>query len=218
LSHLSDLTRDHCLAYRLQCHSPDFSNCLNTNSGNYLFPTGLVCLLHQIHKKQPSCRGRTSGGPRILASRLIHASPFQTAEGRAKLLGFLTHSLDVCLSPYVPTTTPWLYPYPPNSTSETPAWRNSLWELGFAATWTWNSTVSQREAVVQLQSNLRLWQRRSHQGVGVIWMKIVLGLRSGRRSGREVRVMRDCCGLRRGMIRMAFWGVGNVWGLRRGVE
>jgi hypothetical protein len=36
------------------------------------------------------------GGPREdLASRLIHASPFQTLEGRAKLFGFLTHSLNV---------------------------------------------------------------------------------------------------------------------------
>ena len=94
------------------------------------------------------------GAPRILATRLIPASLFQNAAGRAKLLSFLSHIVSVGLSPYIPATAPWLYPYPESSTSATPAWRNSLWELGFADTWAWNSTIVEREAVNKLQANL----------------------------------------------------------------
>ena len=45
-------------------------------------------------------------------------------------------------------------PYPANSTSATLAWRNSLWELGFAENWAWNSTLAQKKAVNQLLANL----------------------------------------------------------------
>jgi nitrilase len=94
------------------------------------------------------------GGPRILASRLIPASLFESVEGRAKLLTFMEHMLSVGLSPYIPATAPWLYPWDPESTSATPAWRSAIWELGMGVTWAWNSSITQREAGIQLQANL----------------------------------------------------------------
>jgi FAD/FMN-containing dehydrogenase len=94
------------------------------------------------------------GGPRVLASRLIPASLFDNSAGRAKLLSFLNHIVSVGLSPYIPATAPWLYPYPPNSTSATPAWRNAVWELGFAANWAWNSTLEEKKTVNRLLANL----------------------------------------------------------------
>jgi hypothetical protein len=64
LSHLSDLTcdstRDPCLAYRLQCHSPGFSNCLNTNSGNYLVSNTIVLVPDVVTAVQVSGSGGSS--------------------------------------------------------------------------------------------------------------------------------------------------------------
>lgn len=65
------------------------------------------------------------GGARILAGRIIPASLFENAAGKAKLLSFLSHIVSVGLSPYIPATAPWLFPHPANSTSATPTWRNS---------------------------------------------------------------------------------------------
>lgn len=94
------------------------------------------------------------GGPRILASRLIPSSLFETAGGRTKLLEFLEHMLEVGISPYIPATAPWLYDWDPESTSATPAWRNAVWELGMGVTWAWNSSIAQRESAIQLQADL----------------------------------------------------------------
>jgi len=94
------------------------------------------------------------GGARILAGRMIPSSLFDNAEGRSKLLSFLSHIVSVGLSPYIPATTPWLFPYPANSTSATPAWREAIWTMGFGANWAWNSTVSQKRTVNELLANL----------------------------------------------------------------
>ncbi|RDW65599.1 hypothetical protein BP5796_10291 [Coleophoma crateriformis] len=94
------------------------------------------------------------GTLRFLASRLIPASLFETATGQAKLLSFLNHLVDVGFSPYIPATAPYLFPYAANSTSATPAWRDSIWELGMGAGLAWNSTVAQRQATIDLQRNL----------------------------------------------------------------
>jgi nitrilase len=94
------------------------------------------------------------GGPRILAGRMIPNYLFDNPEGQAKLLTFLSHIVFVGLSPYIPATAPWLFPYPANSTSATPAWRDALWTMGFGATWPWNSTVSQKKTVNGLLANL----------------------------------------------------------------
>lgn len=109
---------------------------------------------HAFYTKYVTSNEAAVGGPRILASRLIPASLFETEDGRSKLLAFLEHMLSVGLSPYIPATAPWLYPWDPKSTSATPAWRSALWELGMGVAWAWNSSVAQREAAIQLQANL----------------------------------------------------------------
>jgi len=93
-------------------------------------------------------------GARILASRLIPVSLFSNDEGKQTLLDFFEYLISIGISPYVPVTAPWLYPWISNSTSATPAWRNALWEVGMAYTWAYNSTVAERETAVEFHRNL----------------------------------------------------------------
>jgi hypothetical protein len=90
------------------------------------------------------------GLPRVLNSRLMPSSIFQTDSGRAKLLAFLKRIINVGLTPYIPATTPFLYPWDPESTSATPAWRDSVWHMSFAADLKYNSTFSERVAFVKM--------------------------------------------------------------------
>lgn len=94
------------------------------------------------------------GGLRPLASRLIPASLFNSTEGRAKMMELLKHLVSLGYSPYIPNTTPWLYQWDPASTSATPAWRDSIWELSYGGTWTYNETLEQRETQIDLVNNL----------------------------------------------------------------
>ena len=89
------------------------------------------------------------GAPRMLASRLIPSSIFQDELGRVKLLALLNRILELGLSPYIPNTTPFLYPWKPGSTSATPAWRDSIWELSVGTVMAWNGTIAERKNVVQ---------------------------------------------------------------------
>lgn len=109
---------------------------------------------YAFYRKYVTVNEAAVGGPHILASRIVPASLFRTEEGMKKLLRFLYHILDVGLSPYIPVTAPYLYDWDPASTSATPAWRDSLWTLGFAANWKWNSTVAERRTVIDLLHNL----------------------------------------------------------------
>ncbi|PSS14859.1 hypothetical protein M430DRAFT_105128 [Amorphotheca resinae ATCC 22711] len=98
--------------------------------------------------------GAPVGYSLMIGSRLIPASLFSSAEGRAKLLSFINPILSSGISPYIPSAAPWLYPYVANSTSTTPAWRDSLWELGFGFWFPWNSTVEQRKEIVRNEQGL----------------------------------------------------------------
>ncbi|CAD6445395.1 52aca933-d807-4e70-920e-cdb13b71edbc [Sclerotinia trifoliorum] len=89
-----------------------------------------------------------------LATRLIPASLFRSTEGRSKLMNFLERLISLGYSPYIPNTTPWLYQWDPASTSATPAWRDSIWELSYSGVWTYNETLEQRLTQVSLVNNL----------------------------------------------------------------
>lgn len=110
---------------------------------------------YSFYTKYVTANEAAVGGPRILASRLIPASLFTTAKGRSKLLSFLNHFQGVGGSIYIPVTAPYLYRWDPDSTSATPAWRNSLWTLGIGETWGWDGSVEDRKSVVALQNNLK---------------------------------------------------------------
>ena len=88
------------------------------------------------------------------STRLIPTALFASASGRAKLMSYFSESMAAGLAPYIPVVSPYLYPYVSNSTSATPAWRNSLWEIGGAVTMAWNSTLAERKAAVAQLNNL----------------------------------------------------------------
>ncbi|PQE26736.1 isoamyl alcohol oxidase protein [Rutstroemia sp. NJR-2017a BVV2] len=94
------------------------------------------------------------GGLRPLAGRLVPASAFNSTTGRTKLMGFLQTLVSLGRTIYIPNTTPWLYPWKEGSTSATPAWRDTLWELGYGGTWTYNSTIQQRKSQISTINNL----------------------------------------------------------------
>lgn len=122
------------------------------NSGSVVIET--LPSWYSFYTKYVIPNEATVGAPRILASRIIPASLLQTASGKSKFLSFLNHLVSVGFSPYIPATAPYLFPYVANSTSATPAWRGGIWELGMGSNWPWNSTVAQRQALVQVQANL----------------------------------------------------------------
>ncbi|MCJ1397308.1 hypothetical protein MMC11_000500 [Xylographa trunciseda] len=109
---------------------------------------------YQFYEKYVVPHQAPVGGGRVLVSRLIPTALFETPQGRAKIMAYLHTMLDAGVSPYIPVTTPILFPYVPGSTSATPAWRNSVWELATSLTWTWNSTVAEKRAVVALAAKL----------------------------------------------------------------
>lgn len=64
----------------------------------------------------------------VLGSRLMPTTLFETDDGRTSVYNALVDMLQYA-NPYIVVATPFLYDYPENSTSVTPAWRNSLWHV-----------------------------------------------------------------------------------------
>ena len=95
------------------------------------------------------------GSANMISTRLIPSSIFETASGRAKMLSFLNSYAEKGFYGYIIPNGPVLYPYLSGSTSTTPAWRNSYWELGLRPPqWMWNSTVDERIKTVKIMANL----------------------------------------------------------------
>jgi FAD/FMN-containing dehydrogenase len=96
----------------------------------------------------------TVGNTHIAGSRLIPRAVLDNEDGRTALMGFLEVIIAAGISPYVPVSMPTIYkPQGQNTTSTTPAFYTSLWELGVSSTWTWNSTLAQRLAAVEALNN-----------------------------------------------------------------
>ncbi|KKK22263.1 hypothetical protein P175DRAFT_0500164 [Aspergillus ochraceoroseus IBT 24754] len=94
------------------------------------------------------------GVTHFAGSRLVPASVFETASGRASLMDFFALLHKQGASPYIPVVGPVLYNYTANSTSATPAWRQAVWELGSGAAWAWNSTLTTRKAKIAALQNM----------------------------------------------------------------
>ncbi|TGO63909.1 hypothetical protein BCON_0010g00750 [Botryotinia convoluta] len=109
---------------------------------------------YEFYTKYVTPHEAVVGGLRPLAPRLIPASIFNSTEGRSKLMGFLERLISLGYSPYIPNTTPWLYQWDPASTSSTPAWRDSIWELSYGGAWTFNETLEQRKIQIDLVNSL----------------------------------------------------------------
>ena len=113
-----------------------------------------VLTWYEFYQKYVVANQVPVGQGRLLTTRLIPTTLFEQPEGRVQIMAFLKHLLSLGISPYIPHVAPFLYNYTEGSTSATPAWRNSLWELGSSVAWTWNSTVEEKRANVALLSNL----------------------------------------------------------------
>lgn len=80
---------------------------------------------------------------------LMPKEVFVHADSRAQLVDFFASFIAAGNTPYVPVVGPYLYNYTANSTSATPAWRDTLWLVGADYSWRWNSTLVERQAVVE---------------------------------------------------------------------
>lgn len=95
------------------------------------------------------------GSTRIVATRLIPTSLFSTQAGKSNLSSFLSDVVDAGYLPYIPVTTPFLVDSPSNTTSAHPAWRSSLWTMGYGSlTLPWNSTLEQTRAALSKTAGL----------------------------------------------------------------
>lgn len=67
----------------------------------------------------------------ILGSRLIPTDPsFTDDDGKEALVDLMVKMVDTyAVNPYIIQGTPFLYNYTEGTTSVTPAWRNSLWQV-----------------------------------------------------------------------------------------
>ncbi|KAE9406595.1 FAD-binding domain-containing protein [Gymnopus androsaceus JB14] len=97
----------------------------------------------------------------ILGSRLIPTDPFFTdADGKQALLDIMNKMVDTyAVNPYIIQGTPFLYNYTEGTTSATPAWRNSLWQIGFHQNMNYNATLDTMFAQYEIVNNITMWMR-----------------------------------------------------------
>ncbi|KAJ7196212.1 FAD-binding domain-containing protein [Mycena pura] len=88
------------------------------------------------------------GSSRVLGSRLIPKTLFESVAGRAQLVTHLLKQTAAFGLPYIPIVAPVAFNYTPGATSVTPAWRDALWHLGVGATWSYNSSVADIRAAL----------------------------------------------------------------------
>ncbi|KAJ6789517.1 hypothetical protein PWT90_03098 [Aphanocladium album] len=87
----------------------------------------------------------------LIGTQLAPVDLFQTEEKKNQLKAFFRDELQRGNMPYVPVDSPYLSIKSgrPTDTSVLPAWYNSLWEIGVGGRFNWNSTLAERQAVVQ---------------------------------------------------------------------
>ncbi|KAF8685100.1 oxygen-dependent FAD-linked oxidoreductase family [Rhizoctonia solani] len=89
------------------------------------------------------------GRPFTMATRIVPAANFVTAEGRSALLSaMLSAFTTVGGAAQIMVTAPYSYnATSPSDVSVTPAWRNALWHTLLVGFWNYNSTAEQQAAV-----------------------------------------------------------------------
>ncbi|GAW08738.1 FAD-binding domain-containing protein [Lentinula edodes] len=97
----------------------------------------------------------------ILGSRLIPTDPFFTDDnGKEALVDLMVKMVDTyAVNPYIIQGTPFLYNYTEGTTSVTPAWRNSLWQIGFHENMLYNATLETMYAQYEIVNNITSWMR-----------------------------------------------------------
>ncbi|KAH9849044.1 FAD-binding domain-containing protein [Lenzites betulinus] len=98
-------------------------------------------------------------GPELeLGTRLLPASLFQSATGRAQLSAVIKEILQFS-SPYIVAGTPFLFKAEAGATSVTPAWRDSVWHISTKAQFQYNSTIPERKTLYQeLSAHVQLYR------------------------------------------------------------
>jgi FAD/FMN-containing dehydrogenase len=109
---------------------------------------------YPFYEKYVTTSSVAVGVTRFPGSRLIPRSVFETAGGRANLMGFFALLQSMGQTPYIPVVGPVLYNYTEGSTSAAPAWRQAVWELGSGTAWAWNSTLPTRKQKIAGLQNM----------------------------------------------------------------
>lgn len=91
------------------------------------------------------------GNLQLIGTQLAPVDLFATEEKKNQLKGFFRDELRKGNVPYIPVDSPYLSLKKgrPTDTSVLPAWYDSLWEIGVGGRFAWNSTLAERQAVVQ---------------------------------------------------------------------
>ncbi|THV00478.1 FAD-binding domain-containing protein [Dendrothele bispora CBS 962.96] len=107
------------------------------------------------------------GVPAILGSRLIPAQNFASDDGKASLVKIFTtmfNEFNISINAVVGT--PFLFNSTEGATSVTPAWRKSIWHMGFHGVWTYNATVEDIRSQYELVSHINQMLRDITPGSG----------------------------------------------------
>ncbi|KAJ7270281.1 hypothetical protein C8J57DRAFT_306342 [Mycena rebaudengoi] len=81
------------------------------------------------------------GNSLVIGSRLIPKANFQTPEKRAQLVAHLLRQNAAFGMPYIPVGPPVAFKHEPGTTSISPAWRDTVWQLATGVSWSYNATA-----------------------------------------------------------------------------
>lgn len=101
-----------------------------------------------------AANGAGVGSALIPNTYLMPKQAFTNADSRTKLTEFFASFIASGAIPYVPATGPYLFNSTANSTSTSPAWRDTLWQFGTYTYWSWNNTLAERKALVETMETL----------------------------------------------------------------
>ncbi|KIK61423.1 hypothetical protein GYMLUDRAFT_997268, partial [Collybiopsis luxurians FD-317 M1] len=98
------------------------------------------------------------------------ADPFFTEEdGKEALVDLISKMINTyAVNPYIIQGTPFLYN---SSTSAPPAWRNSLWQIGFIA---YNATLETTFSQYEIVNNVTAWMRELAPDSGAYFVHVVV--------------------------------------------
>lgn len=134
---------------------------VNSNNGSVVLESHPTW--YSFYAKYLKPGAQPAGFSTFSNNRLIPKDMLTSPPGRAKISAYIKWLFSVGLEPFLLSTTPYLYsgngnntnvtPYAygaVNSTSATPAWRNSAFMLVTEAVWAYNSTRAEKQQVINL--------------------------------------------------------------------
>ncbi|KAK7713249.1 hypothetical protein SLS64_004498 [Diaporthe eres] len=101
-----------------------------------------------------STNGAGVGSILIPNTFLMPKQVFSGTATRSQLAEFFASFIATGAIPYVSVVGPYLFKSTANSTSTLPAWRDTIWQIGTYAFWSWNNTLAERKALVETMETL----------------------------------------------------------------